>query len=214
MRRMPPSQLPRLGLELRRRPRVRTAIIIVVALTCGGVVAATVRRADGARAAWGEPTAVLVVTRDLAAGERVDSSNTRPAQLPAPLVPGGALGTLPEDGRLSAAVYDGEVLRAERLAPAGVSALAARLPRGTRAVAIPLEPGTAPTLEVGDHVDVLVALAPEAAGSGPPGFSLADDVLVVDVNDLAATVAVSRDAAARIGVAYGQGAVTLALVGT
>jgi hypothetical protein len=68
-------------------------------------------------------------------------------------------------------------------------------------------------LAVGDRVDVVVALAPEAAGGGPPGFALASDVLVVEVTEVAATVAVPRDVAPRLAVAFGQGAVTLALVG-
>jgi Flp pilus assembly protein CpaB len=110
-------------------------------------------------------------------------------------------------------VFDGEVVRRERLAPSGASALAARLPTGTRAVAIPVEPGTTPPVAVGDLVEVLVALAPEAAGTGAPGFALATGVPVVDVTDAAVTIAVDRDVAPRLAVAFGQGAVTLAVVG-
>jgi Flp pilus assembly protein CpaB len=111
------------------------------------------------------------------------------------------------------AILAGEVLRAERLAPAGLSAVAARLPRGTRAMAVPVEPGSVPDLVLGDRVDVLVALAPEASGGGPPGFALATDVLVVAVDDAAVTIAVPADTAPRLAVAFGTGAVTLALTG-
>src|SRR3546814_7635655 len=120
---------------------------------------------------------------------------------------------LPDGQVLRSAVYEGEVLVGERLAPVGVHVLAATLPTGTRAVAIPVEPGLAPPLQVGDVVDVLVALAPESAGSGPPGFVLAPSVLVVDVGEHAVAVAVERDDAPRVAVALGRGAVTLALVG-
>ena len=59
-----------------------------------------------------------------------------------------------------------------------------------------------------------MALAPEAAGDGAPGFALATDVAVVDVTDVAVTVAVPRDVAPRLAVAFGQGAVTLARFGS
>ena len=59
----------------------------------------------------------------------------------------------------------------------------------------------------------MVAVAPEAAGDGPPGFVVAPDALVVAVDEAAVTVAVSRAEAPRIAVALGQGAVTLALIG-
>ena len=116
-----------------------------------------------------------------------------------------------DDVRLAEPVYAGEIVREERLAPEGLSAVAARLPPASRAMAIPVEPGTVPALVLGDRVDVLVALAPEAAGEGPPGFALATDVLVVDVSAAAVTVAVPADTAPRIAVALGAGAVTLAL---
>ena len=212
MRRTPVHR-PRVALALRRRPRVRTALVIILAVACGAGVAATVHQADTARAAWGEATDVLVARRDLDAGDPVDGDTTRLVAHPGPLVPPGALTELPDGGRVAEAVYAGEVLRAERLAPGGVSAVAARLPRGTRAVAVPIEAGTTPPMAVGDRVDVLVALAAEAASDGPPGFALATDVVVVAVTEAAVTLAMPRDAAPRLAVALGQGAVTLALVG-
>lgn len=213
MRRMPVRRHPRVALALRRQPRLRTALVVALGLLSGAGVAATVQQSEQARAAWGRSTAVLVATRDLAAGERLDDGGTHLVEHPAPLVPPGALTALPDDGRVAEPVYEGEVLRAERLAPAGMSTVAARLPEGTRAVAIPVEPRTTPPLAMGDHVDVVVALAPEAAGAGPPGFALATDVVVVEVTEAAVTVAVPRDIAPRLAVAFGQGAVTLALVG-
>jgi hypothetical protein len=80
-------------------------------------------------------------------------------------------------------------------------------------VAIPSDPSTTPPLVVGDLVEVLVALPPDAAGRGAPGFALATGVPVVDVSDTAVTVAVDRDVAPRLAVAFGQGAVTVAVVG-
>jgi hypothetical protein len=73
--------------------------------------------------------------------------------------------------------------------------------------------GRTPPLAVGDLVDVLVALPVEAAGDGPPGFELASEVAVVDVTEAAITIAVPRSVAPRLAVAFGHGAVTLALAG-
>jgi Flp pilus assembly protein CpaB len=201
------------ALTLRRRPRLRNGVVAVVAVLSGIAVAGIVQQAEDARGAWGARVPVLVATEDVPAGAVLALGNTRVVTQPAPLVPPGALRALPADGRVRADVYDGEVIREERLAPAGSSAIAARLPRGTRAVAVPSEPGRAPSLAIGDRVDVLVALAPEVAGDGAPGFALATDVPVVDVTDVAVTIAVPRDVAPRLAVAFGQGAVTLALVG-
>jgi Flp pilus assembly protein CpaB len=208
-----PVRRPGVALTLRRRPRLRTALVATIAVLGGLAVAATVQQAEDARDAWGRRTRVLVAAEDLTAGARLDASNTRLVPHPAPLVPPGALTQLPDDGRVVAPVYEGEVLRDERLAPAGASPVTARLPASTRGMAVPIEPGTTPPLVVGDRVEVLVALPPEVAGGGAPGFALATDVPVVDVTDTAVTIAVGRDVAPRLAVAFGQGAVTLALVG-
>jgi Flp pilus assembly protein CpaB len=192
---------------------VRRALVVLVAALCGTAVAATVERAEDVRRSWGRGAHVLVATDDLQPGDRLGPENTRLALHPAPLVPPNALTALPRAARVAEAVHTGEVVREERLAPSGTSALAARLPAGTRAVAVPSEPGTTPPLVVGDLVEVLVALAPEAAGAGAPGFALATGVPVVDVTDTAVTIAVDRDVAPRLAVAFGQGAVTLAVVG-
>ncbi|HEY9558929.1 MAG TPA: RcpC/CpaB family pilus assembly protein, partial [Acidimicrobiales bacterium] len=162
---------------------------------------------------WGESQPVLVAAHDIDAGAAMGPSDVRLEERPRSSTPQGALTELPDGQVLRSAVYEGEVLVGERLAPVGVHGLAATLPTGTRAVAIPVEPGLAPPLQVGDVVDVLVALAPESAGSGPPGFVLAPSVLVVDVGEHAVAVAVERDDAPRVAVALGRGAVTLALVG-
>ncbi|MFL6205218.1 MAG: Flp pilus assembly protein CpaB [Acidimicrobiales bacterium] len=202
------------ALALRRRPRARRAVIVAVAALSGLAVTGVVQRAEDTAAAWGTSVPVLVAAHDLDAGDRLDAANTRVEQHPGPLVPDGALSSLPDDGRrLAVAVFEGEVLRLERLAPAGLSTVAARLPPGTRAMAVPVEPGLVPPLGLGDRVDVLVALAPEAAGEGPPGFALASHVLVVAVDDAAVTIAVPEDTAPRLAVAFGAGAVTLALTG-
>ncbi len=130
MRRRPVARSG-VALTLRRRPRLRNGLVVAIALLCGATVARTVQAADRTRAAWGSATSVLVVTDDLAAGDRLDPSNTKVVGRPEPLVPDGALTSLPADARAAAAMYAGEVVREERLAPTGASALTARLPPGS-----------------------------------------------------------------------------------
>ena len=213
MRRSPVPRRFDVALALRRRPRHRQALVAGLALLCGVTVMGVVQRAEGARAAWGEGVPVLVATRDLGPGDRLDGGNTRIDRRPAPVVAEGALDRLPADGRLTAAVFAGEAVLRARLAPGGLSPIAARVPTGTRAMAVPTDAGTVPALAVGDRVDVLVALPAEAAGAGPPGFALTTDVLVVDVTEVAVTIAVPVATAPRLAVAFGTGAVSLALAG-
>ena len=147
--------------------------------------------------------------------ERIDGDRWRAPNLEMDYrrIFGGQLLPATGDGRLAEAVYEGEAIRAERLAAHALSAVAARLPAGTRAMAIPMEAGLVPALTIGDRVDVLVAVPAEAAAGGPPGFALAEAALVVDVTEQAVTVALPRDLAPRLAVAFGHGAVSLALVG-
>jgi Flp pilus assembly protein CpaB len=199
------------GLLLRRRPRLRLALVGALALVVGLSVGDALRQAERAEAAWGVPRMVVVVTGALAPGDLVTDAHTDRLARPAAVVPAGAITVVPDGARVAAAVGAGEILLDRHLAPAGTTALTARLPRGTRAIGIPSEPGTTPPLEVGDTVDVLVALAPETAGSGPPGFALAEAAVVIHVAEAAVTVAVPTADAPRVAVALAQGAVTLAL---
>jgi Flp pilus assembly protein CpaB len=208
----PTRRRPRPVLALRRKPQLWWAVVVTLAVGVGWAVAATVSRAEAARLAWGDPVTVAVAARDLGPGDEVGHGDVQLVDRPPDLVPDGALGEVPTGQVVRAAVFEGEVLVGARLAPLGVDGLAATLPEGTRAVAIPVETGTAPPLARGDQVDVLVALPEAAAGGGPPGFAVTSDAVVVDVDEAAVTIAVERDVAPRIAVALGQGAVTLALV--
>ena len=100
---------------------------------------------------------------------------------------------------------------AGQLAPDGRRGLAALLPPGSRAVAVPNgRPGLA--LVRGDQVDVLATFDPAGVSDGaPPTFPVALGALVVDVGDESASVAVSPDEAARVAFALASGVVTLAL---
>jgi len=211
--RRPVAPRSRLGLHLRRHPRLWWVVVLGCALAAGTITSSLAARADRAQAAWGDTAPVLVARHHLDAGEPVRPRDVEVVERPLATVPDDALHALPDDAVARTPVFTGEVLVQGRLAPSGLRGVAAALPPGTRAVAIPRDPSTAPPVRVGDRVDVLVALPPEAAGGGPPGFAVATDALVVAVEDAAITVAVERAAAPRVAVALGQGAVTLSLVG-
>lgn len=204
---------PRPFLALRRRPRLWWALVALTAAAAGLLASSIAARAEAARAAWGETELVVIANGDIEVGDRVEPGDVTVEARPRVLVPAGALHALPDGAIASAAIVAGEVVVESRLAPAGLSPLAASLPAGTRAVAIPAELGLTAPLQAGDRVDVLVALAHEAAGDGPPGFTLVPNAVVVAVDEHAVTIAVPRDDAPRIAVALGAGAVSLALVG-
>jgi Flp pilus assembly protein CpaB len=188
---------------MRRRRRFRLrhpapfwiAAAALTALTMS-VVSRVTASAAAERERWGEHVLVAVALDDVAPGEEIDAE-LRP--VPAALVPGGGLRELP-DGPAAAWIGAGEVVLAARVAPAGLSAVAALLPSGTRGVAIPI--GLAPLpVEIGDRVDV--------HGSA----LLASNALVVAVGEEAITVAVDRDDADDVAYEAATGTVTLVLSG-
>lgn len=200
-------------LLLRRRPRLWWVLSLALAGVAASAVASTVGRAEAERDRWGPSAPVVVATRDVEPGEPLAEAGLVVERRPRATVPASALTRIPPDAVAGAAIVDGEVVVAERLAGEGLRGPAARLPHGTRAMAVPAEPGLTPPVAVGDVVDVLVAVPDDAAGGGPPGFTLVAGALVVAVGEDATTIAVPRDDAPRLAVALGAGAVTLALVG-
>lgn len=204
---------PRIGLLLRREPRLWWLVVLAGAAATGLAVSHVLGTAEATRRAWGTTEPVLVVRHDVAAGSTLSARDVELVDVPTGLAPAGALDELPAGAVARVDLSAREPLLPRRLAGHDLSALAAALPPGTRAIAIPTEPGTAPPLDAGDRVDVLVVVAAEVAGDGPPGFAIATDALVVAVDDDAVTVAVERDEAPRVAAALGLGAVTLALVG-
>ena len=101
------------------------------------------------------------------------------------------------------------------MAPEGVQGAAALLPPGSRALAVPIGPGTPPLL-VGDRVDLLSTHDPllfDPAAANAAGDIVVAGALVIDVSEGAVTVAVDPDDAPAVAFAVAQGAVTLALAG-
>lgn len=191
-------------LALRRRPLAYWTVAVLGAALAAAVVGGLTARAEAAAARYGGLRDVVVVVRPLAPGDEVDDSDVRVDRVPRAFVAEGALAEVPEGETVVADAYPGEALLADRLAPDGRHGVAALLPAGARAVAVPTGPG-ALALRVGDTVDVLATALDGATRV------VAGGVTVVDVGDATATVAVSAGAAPAVATALTQATVTLVL---
>ncbi|CAN5815817.1 hypothetical protein BH23ACT1_BH23ACT1_09490 [soil metagenome] len=192
----------------------RPSLFWIAAAVLAAVTALTVSRlltdAQAGAARWGEVRPTLVATTDLAPGAVLGPGDTELQRLPAALVPTAGLDH-PVDGQIVAApIYRGEPVSAERLAPAGLSPVAAALAPGSRGIAVPVG-GAALPLEVGDVVDVLVTFDPDTVGDGEPTFPVARSAVVVSVGEESVTLGVSEAESTRVAFALTAGVVTLTL---
>lgn len=213
------------GVRLRRllvRSRVRRALVIVVAVVTGLVVAGTIRAAEQARDRWGASRPIAVARHDLAPGDVIEPGDVETRELPVAAVADDALAEVPVGAVARHPVAAGEPLVADRLGPDGVTGTAALVPAGHRAVAVPVGPLGRPPLRVGDQVDVLAVVPSEADlhghGQGDelgttPAIPLVERAAVVDVADEAVTVAVPTELTPTVAYAATQGALVLALTG-
>jgi Flp pilus assembly protein CpaB len=124
--------------------------------------------------------------------------------VPRAFVPDGALAEDPVGRTVLAPLYPGEAVLGRRLAPDGLVGVAALLPEGAVALAVPVGPA-ALHLRVGDVVDVLAT-----AGDGSTRV-VAGDALVVDVREQTVTVAVGEREGPAVATALTQATVNLAL---
>jgi hypothetical protein len=194
--------------RLRRRRRVPYWLTAgAVALVTAVVVARLAAGAAAERNRWGEVRTALVVTERVAAGDEL-AGRVMTRSLPVAVLPRGALAALPRTAVAAADLVPGELVLAHRLA--GRSALAARMPKGTRGIAIPTADGL--PVEAGDRVDLLATLDTGETGSEPTVL-VARDAVVLSAEEDAVTVAVDEAAAARVAYALAVGAVTLVLSG-
>jgi Flp pilus assembly protein CpaB len=210
-----------LGVRARRalaRTVVRRAVVLGLAIVTGLVVVSLVSSAEAARQRWGRARPVAVATRDLAPGELIDGSGVEVRRLPEAAVTPGALAEPPFGSVVRQPVAAGEPLVRERLAPQGLTGVAALVPAGHRAVAVPIGPLPAPPLTVGDLVDVL-AVVPALADERPrppgdqPSFPLVEAAVVVDAGEQSIAVAVPEADASRVAWVLTNGSVVLALAG-
>lgn len=191
-------------LALRRRPILYWSAAALVAVVCALTVGGLTARAEQAAARYGGLRPVVVAIRPLAVGDEVAAADVRVERVPRAFVPAGALTAAPVGRTVVAPLYPGETVLAERLAPDGLHGVAALMPPGTLAMAVPTGP-SALRLAIGDTVDVLAT-----AGDGATRV-VAGDAQVVDARGATVTVAVGRGEAPAVATALTQATVTLAL---
>ncbi|CAN5218939.1 hypothetical protein BH18ACT4_BH18ACT4_11160 [soil metagenome] len=198
--------------RLVRTPVVYWAVTATLAAATGVAVAQFVGDAAEARSRWGSVRAVAVVTEPVGPGEVIGGGDVTVRDLPAAVVPGGAMSEEPVCRVATVQLHPGEMVLTARVAPDGLQGVAALLPKGSRGVAVPTGPGT-PPLSVGDLVDVLVTVDPTVA-EGEPTFTLTEAAVVVAVEETGTTVAVPAYDAPAVAFAVTSGTVTLALTGS
>jgi Flp pilus assembly protein CpaB len=197
--------------RLRRRIVPYWCVAIGVAVATAALVGHLVGDAAHERARWGRLRPTVVVRHHVPAGERLTADDLTVRMLPVAAVPSGALRALPVGAIAATELETGEPLVARRLLGRGPSAVAARLPSGTRGIAVPGADGL--PLRVGDHVDVLATFEPDSAPTDAPTFAVARGATVIHVGQEVVTIAVVASSAARVAYALAAGAVTLVLSG-
>jgi hypothetical protein len=168
-----PTMLAVRARRLLVRPLARRALAAAVAAATGVTVVSQVRTADAARRRWSDTRPVAVAQRDLRTGERLAPGDAEVRELPSAAVADAALTEPPVGVVVRQPIAAGEPLVAERLGAEGLTGVAALLPDGHRAVAIPTGPAGVPPVTIGDTVDVLT-LAPfptDLPTPGDPGSS-------------------------------------------
>lgn len=195
--------------RLARSPLVYWVAVVALALLTATTVSGLVGRAGAEAARFGRLRPVVTAASDLEVGAVVRGGDVAVRSVPAAFLPDGALGSASAAvGRtVVVPLFRGAAVVAANLAPEGLSGVAALLPAGTRAVAVPTGVGSVP-LRRGDRVDVLATIEPPPPGEEPT-FPLAESAPVVDVGPEAAAVAVAPEEARRVAYALAAGRVTL-----
>lgn len=199
-------------LRLRRSPLGFWLVAGLLALLTGTMASRVVARAEAVSAEYGAHRTVVVARRDVAAGARLSPGDVSSRVVPGAFVPSGALtGTAPLGRVVVVPLVRGQVVVDRHLAPRGLSATAALVPAGTRAIALPTG-GLAPPLRRGDVVDVYATFDD---GEEPPTFAVARGVTVVavDADDGTVTVAIDDADVDRVAFAVATGEITIALAG-
>jgi len=204
-------------------------VSIVVAVLASVLAFSSARswaaRIETTRPEVGPPVQVVVAARALRRGEVVPADALSTRTMPERYVPAGTVRDVAEAaGRIAVAdVVAGEVVTAARLAHAHAGALAALVPPGLRALAVPAAapPGG---IVPGDRVDVLASF-----GGGQPHVETAGAALEVlkiqagggavagleSTQGLASVVLlVSPEEAERLAYAAAFARLTLSVVGT
>lgn len=197
--------------RLSRSPFAYWAAVVALAALTASTVAGQVSRAGAEAARFGNLRPAVTAARAVEAGAVIAPADVVVRTVPAAFLPEGAVAAAADVVGRTAVVplFRGGAVVAGQLAPEGLEGLAALLPAGDRAVAVPTGPATV-ALRRGDRVDVLVTFDPPPAGEDPT-FPVAEAALVVDVGPEAVALAVAPGEALRVAYAVAAGVVTLVL---
>jgi Flp pilus assembly protein CpaB len=196
--------------RLARSPLAYWAAVVALAAFTAITVAGQVGEAGAQAARYGPLRPVVTATRAVEVGSVLRAADVTVRPMPAAFLPEGAVAaTADVVGRtVVVPLFQGAPVVAANVAPEGLEGLAALLPPGTRAVAVPAGAESV-VVRRGDRVDVLATFDPPP--SEEPTFPVAEAALVVDVGPEAVAVAVPAEDTARVAYAVAAGVVTLAL---
>ena len=198
----PPERLARYRALLSRRRPSRVVLALIAAALVYTSLQSNNSRVAAVTAGWDIGAKSLVVVAPVAAGELIPSSAVELRPVPANLQPGDSVANLTDGARARVSLVPGEILRAERVVAGVATAVAARLPDGSRGVAFPVELSFG--LTVGATVDLHSMLT---------GQSVAVAATVVRVDDDGSTIAVEASRVDDVVDAMATGGIVVALAG-
>jgi Flp pilus assembly protein CpaB len=194
--------------RFRRRPWLFWSFAVGLSLLTGLTISRLLGEAAARAERLGGLRQVPVAARGVDAGQVLTAADWVMRPLPAAVLPEGHPAASPAGHTALVPLAPGEVLLESKLAPWGVEGVAALVPPGRRALAVPSAKGGL-ALHRGNHVDVL-ATFDTTEGTTEPTFAVASSALVLDVTEESVTVAVSPEEATRVALATARGTVTLA----
>ncbi len=195
-------------MRFRHHPWLFWLFAVSLALLTGLTVARLLAEASSRAEQLGGLREVRVAARRVGVGHRLTADDVAVRRLPAAVLPEGPVAASPAGHTVLVPLAPGEVILEAKLAPWGVEGVAALVPPGRRALAVPAARGGL-ALRRGNHVDVL-ATFDTTDGQTEPTFAVASSAQVLDVAEESVTLAVSPEEAARVALATSRGTVTLA----
>ncbi|MGO8688462.1 MAG: Flp pilus assembly protein CpaB [Thermoguttaceae bacterium] len=177
--------------------RVKSIVLLVLALGCGavasvGIIQVVAKRGAEVAPAQGEDQAIFVASKDVPQGDPLNGQCLKLVQWPKDKVPAGALGRLEdiEGRRTRTKLFAEEPILDSKLAVKGANAPGADIliPKGYRVVSIRVDAvsGGGNLLLPGCRVDILVHMAKNPGGGIPETTTrtILQDIKVFAVNEI------------------------------
>ena len=187
-----PRPLTAARIALCRRPWVFWVLVVAAAVVIGLIVGGSVRAFQQQRESWGDTVDVLVTTRELAPGDRLDDAVVM-RSVPVAVAPDDAVSEIPAGAVARQRAGRGEMLSDHDLS--GGEGRAGLAPQGWRVVAVvePISSG----VDVGTPVSVAAdgaVLAAQAVVAGRHGDAVLVAVPPADAPAVAAAAVEARAA--------------------